>query len=69
MVKLYIISKTKTRIRPWLRSRTPYCQIQTQIEEIGKTTRPFKYDLNKIPYNYTLEVRNIFKVRSDRQSA
>ena len=27
----------------------------------GKTTRPFKYDLNQIPYNYTLEVRNRFK--------
>ena len=26
-----------------------------------KTTRPFKYDLNKIPYDYTVEVRNIFK--------
>ena len=28
---------------------------------MGKTTRPFKYDLNQIPYNYTLEVRNRFK--------
>ena len=26
-----------------------------------KTTRPFKYDLNQIPYNYTVEVRNKFK--------
>ena len=26
-----------------------------------KTTRPFKYDLNQIPYNYTVEVRNRFK--------
>ena len=29
--------------------------------KIGKMTRPFKYDLNKIPYNYTVEVRNRFK--------
>jgi len=28
---------------------------------VGKTTRPFRYDLNKIPYNYTVEVRNRFK--------
>ena len=28
---------------------------------MGKTTRPFKYDLNQIPYNYTLEVTNRFK--------
>ena len=26
-----------------------------------KTTRPFRYDLNQIPYNYTVEVRNRFK--------
>ena len=26
-----------------------------------KTTRPFRYDLNQIPYDYTVEVRNIFK--------
>ena len=29
---------------------------------MGKTTRPFRYDLNQIPYDYTVEVRNIFKV-------
>ena len=28
---------------------------------MGKTTRPFKYDLNQIPYNYIVEVRNRFK--------
>ena len=28
---------------------------------VGKTTRPFKYDLNQIPYDYTVEVRNRFK--------
>ena len=27
----------------------------------GKTTRPFRYDLNQIPYDYTVEVRNRFK--------
>ena len=29
---------------------------------MGKTTRPFRYDLNQIPYDYTVEVRNILKV-------
>ena len=29
---------------------------------MGKTTRPFRYDLNHIPYAYTVEVRNRFKV-------
>ena len=28
---------------------------------VGKTTRPFRYDLNQIPYDYTVEVRNRFK--------
>ena len=28
---------------------------------VGKSTRPFKYDLNQIPYDYTVEVRNRFK--------
>ena len=31
------------------------------IEEVGKTTRPFRYDLNQIPYDYTVEVTNRFK--------
>ena len=31
------------------------------MKKVGKTTRPFKYDLNQIPYNYTLEVRNRFR--------
>ena len=31
------------------------------MNKVGKTTRPFRYDLNKILYNYTVEVRNRFK--------
>ena len=31
------------------------------MKKVGKTTRPFRYDLNQIPYDYTVEVRNIFK--------
>ena len=32
-----------------------------ELKKIGKTTRPFRYDLNQIPYDYTVEVRNRFK--------
>ena len=32
-----------------------------KLKKVGKTTRPFRYDLNKIPYDYTVEVRNRFK--------
>ena len=31
------------------------------MKKVGKTTRPFRYDVNKIPYDYTVEVRNKFK--------
>ena len=31
------------------------------MKKVGKTTRPFRYDLNQIPYNYTVEVRNRYK--------
>ena len=32
-----------------------------QLKKVGKTTRPFRYDLSQIPYDYAVEVRNIFK--------
>ena len=31
------------------------------MKKVGKTTRPFRYDLNQIPYDHTVEVRNRFK--------
>ena len=36
------------------------CRLKLKI--VGKITRPFRYDLNQIPYDYTVEVRNRFKV-------
>jgi len=32
-----------------------------KLKKVGKATRPFRYDLNQIPYDYTVEVRNRFK--------
>ena len=32
-----------------------------KLKKVGKTTRPFRYDLNQIPYNYTVDVTNRFK--------
>ena len=32
-----------------------------KLKKVQKNTRPFRYDLNQIPYDYTVEVRNIFK--------
>ena len=36
-------------------------KFRLKLRKIGKTTRPFRYDLNQIPYDYTAEVRNRFK--------
>ena len=38
-----------------------YCKIQALLGKGGKTTRPLRYDLNQISYDYTVEVRNRFK--------
>ena len=45
----------------WFRSGTPYCKIQTKLKKVGETTRLFWYDLNQIPYDYTVKVTNRFK--------
>ena len=36
-------------------------KLRLKLEKVGKTTRPFRYHLNQIPYNYTVEVTNRFK--------
>ena len=33
----------------------------SDLKKVGKTTRPFRYNLNQFPYDYTVEVRNRFK--------
>ena len=55
MEKLYTISKNKTG------SCVLIAKFRLKLKKVGKTTRSFRYDLNKIPYDYTVEVRNRFK--------
>ena len=57
MKKLYIVSKNKTG--SW--HEPLITKFRFKLKKVGKTTRPFKYDLNQIPYNYTVEVTNRFK--------
>ena len=45
------------RLRSWLL----IARFRLKLKKVGKTTRPFRYDLNQIPYDYTLEVINRFK--------
>ena len=33
-------------------------KFKLKLKKVGKTNRPFRYDLNQIPYNFTVEVRN-----------
>ena len=46
--KLYTVSKNKTGSWLWLRSWTPYHKFRLKLKKVGKTTRPFRYDLNQI---------------------
>ena len=45
-------------------------KFRLKLKKVGKITRPFRYDVNQIPYDFTVEVRNSKKgTRSDRKSA
>ena len=54
-------SKSKTRSRLWLRASTHYGIFRLKLKKVRKTTRPFIYDLDQIPYDYILKVTNRFK--------
>ena len=51
------IQSAKTRPR----AEFPIAKFRLKWKKVEKTTRPFRFDLNKIPYDYTVEVRNRFK--------
>ena len=61
MEKLYTVSKNKTRSYRGSDHELLIAKFRLKLRKVGKTTRPFRYDLNQILYNYTVEVRNRFK--------
>ena len=66
MEKLYTVSKTKqnkTKLGADCGSDDELliAKFSLKLKKVGKTTRPFRYDLNQIPYDYSVEVRNRFK--------
>ena len=61
MEKLYTVSKSKTGADCGSDPELLIAKFRLKWKEVGETTRPFRYDLNKIPYDYTVEVRNRFK--------
>ena len=60
MEKLYTVSKNKTR-SCGSDHELLTAKFRLKLKNVEKTTRPFRYDLNQIPYDYTVEVRNRFK--------
>ena len=56
MEKLYTVSKNKTRSCGSDHEFT--VKFRLKLKKVGKTARPFRYDLNQTPYDYTVEVRN-----------
>ena len=61
MEKLYTVNKNKTRSCCGSDHELLIAKFVLKWKKVGKTTRPFQYDLNQIPYDYTVEVRNRFK--------
>ena len=61
MEKLYTVSKIRPRADCGSDHELLIAKFRLKLKKVGKTTRPFRYDLNKILYNYTVEVTNRFK--------
>ena len=61
MEKLYTVNKNKTRADCGSNHELLVAKFRLKLKKVGKTARPFRYDLNQIPYYYTVEVRNRFK--------
>ena len=67
MEKLYTVSKKKKKKRKRLRAdcgpdhELLIAKFRLKLKKVGKTTRPFRYDLNQIPYDYTVEGTNGLK--------
>ena len=61
MKQLYTVSKTRLRVDRGSDHELLIAKFRLKLKEAGKTTRPFSYDLNQIPYNYIVKVTNRFK--------
>ena len=66
MLKPFInSSQNKPKTRPGADCGSDHelliAKLRLKLKKVGKTTRPLRYDLNQIPYNYTVEVTNRFK--------
>ena len=60
MEKLNTVSKTRLGADCGSDHELLIAEFRLKLKKVGKTTRPFRYDLNQIPYDYTVEMRNRF---------
>ena len=60
MKKLYTVSKNKMGADCGSDHELLTAKFRLKLKKVGKTTNPFRYDLNQIPYDYTVEVTNRF---------
>ena len=58
---LFLIPKTRPGADCGSDHELLITKFRLKLKKVGKTTRPFRYDLNQIPYDYIMEVRNRFK--------
>ena len=61
METLYKVNKTRPRADCGSDHELLTQKFRLKLKKVGKTTRPFRYDLNQILYDYTMEVTNRFK--------
>ena len=61
MEKLYTVTKTRPGADCGSDHELLIAKFRLKLKKVGKNTRPFRYDLNQIPYDYTVEVTNRFK--------
>ena len=61
MEKLYTFSKNKTGADCGSDHELLNAKFRLKLKKVGKNTRPFRYDLNQIPHDYTVKMRNTFK--------
>ena len=62
MEKLYTVSQTRPGEDCGSDQKLPIAKFRLKWKKVGKTTKPFRYDLNQIPYDYTVKVNNRLKV-------
>ena len=61
MEKLYTVKKTRPGAECGSDHELLIAKFRLKLKKVWKTTRSFRYDLNQIPYDYTVEVRNRFQ--------